>query len=164
MFTEECVIFDLETTGLSPTSNEIIEIGAIYFKDGVAVDKFSRLVKPICSIPSKITQLTGITNEMVENEDNIKDVLPEFYDFCKDYPLVAYNLPFDSSFLINKGNDLGIDFMLDGNRLGMDALEVARRCFPNMSHKLTDMIDYLKIQIDTSHRAFSRSQDHGLSC
>ena len=153
MFTEECIVFDLETTGLDPNTSEITEIGAWHFKDGVAVNKFEQFVRTEKPIPPEITKLTGITNDMVKDADTIETVLLDFLAFIGDLPLVAYNLPFDSSFLISKGNFHSIDVMMNGDRLGLDALAVARRCFPNVSHKLTDMTQMLGIDLKNAHRA-----------
>ena len=95
----EVVVFDLETTGFSAQKHaEIIEIGAIHLdlEAGKAVKGFHRYVKPANgTIPPKIQSLTGITTDMVRNAEYIEDVLPEFYQFIRDYPVVAHNARFD---------------------------------------------------------------------
>ena len=95
----EVVVFDLETTGFSAQKHaEIIEIGAIHLdlEAGKAVKGFHRYVKPANgTIPPKIQSLTGITTDMVRNAEYIEDVLPEFYQFIRDYPVVAHNERFD---------------------------------------------------------------------
>lgn len=93
------VVFDLETTGLSSSTHEITEIGAIKVIDGEVADKFEMLVKPTKKITKKITEITGITNEMVEDKPPIEEVLPQFIEFIGKLPLVAHNADFDSGFL-----------------------------------------------------------------
>lgn len=95
----EYVAFDLETTGLNPDTCEIIEIAAVKIKDGKIVDTFQSLIKPERKISSKITKINGITNEMVQNERSINEVLPDFIKFIEKYPLVSHNADFDFSFL-----------------------------------------------------------------
>ena len=158
MFTKDCIIFDLETTGFDPAVNEIVEIGAKKYKDGIAIESFSMLVKPEKAIPRKITELTGISNDMVEDADDILTVLDAFLVFCEGYPLVAYNLPFDRNFLLRKSEECGLDFTLNKTRLGMDALQVARKSYPKFeTHKLASMIQQLGINVDTknAHRALN---------
>lgn len=96
---ENYVAFDIETTGLCAEYDEIIEIGAIKVKDGKVVDKFNMLVKPKCKITKRITNINGITNEMVENCESIEEVLPKFIKFTEKLPLVAHNIEFDYSFI-----------------------------------------------------------------
>lgn len=93
------IAFDLETTGLNSISNEIIEIAALKVKDGKIVDIFNYLVKPSKKIPKKITQLTGISNEMVEDKKSIIEVLPQFINFTEKLPLVSHNINFDYGFI-----------------------------------------------------------------
>lgn len=93
------VVFDFETTGLSCVNNEIIEIGAIKVKNGHIIETFETLIKPEKQISHKITEITGITNDMVNNKPTINEVLPLFIDFIEELPLVAHNIRFDYSFL-----------------------------------------------------------------
>lgn len=95
------VVFDFETTGLNNESNEIIQISAIKFEYGKPTRTFNTYVKPNKKIPSKITNLTGISNEDVSNAPSIEEVLPNFLLFIEDYTLVAHNAPFDMSFLLH---------------------------------------------------------------
>ena len=92
------VVFDIETTGLDPEFDEIIEIGAVKIKDGIKIDTFNSLIKPEYEIDEFITELTGITNEMVENAPSIDEVLPKFMDFIKDYIIIGHNVNFDINF------------------------------------------------------------------
>lgn len=98
------VVFDLETTGLSPINNEITEIGAVKVIDGKISDTFEMLVKPNQKISKKITDITGITNEMVKDKPPIEEVLPKFIEFIGGLPLVAHNIEFDYGFLCENYN------------------------------------------------------------
>ena len=90
-FIENFTVIDIETTGLSCEKNEIIELSAIRVRNGIITDKFSSLVKPSGHINSFIKNLTGISNEMVENAPDIKSVLPEFMEFVsQDVLPVSY--------------------------------------------------------------------------
>src|SRR5262245_9323961 len=93
------VILDFETTGLDPSSSEIIEIGAIRVEGLEAKDRFHALVKPERAIPWTISQITGITNEMVADKPGLSEVTPAFLDFLRDSPLVAHNAAMERSFL-----------------------------------------------------------------
>ena len=91
--------------------NKIIEIGAVKVKDGKIVDTFSRLIDPECNIPYYITNLTGITNDMVKGQDTIDIVLKEFIDFAEDDVIMGHNIMFDYSFL--KCNAMAYNYKLE---------------------------------------------------
>lgn len=93
------VALDIETTGLDPYRDEIIEIGAVRFNGKRIEDEWSTLIKPRQAIPPFITQLTGISNEMVFNAPEVQDVIQEFADFVGNAPILGQNLQFDLSFL-----------------------------------------------------------------
>lgn len=93
------VVYDLETTGLTPTHDEILEIGAIRIINGEITGVFHEYVHPQQSISKKITEINGITNEKVENCRTINEVLPDFIEFTERLPMVAYNAEFDYSFI-----------------------------------------------------------------
>jgi ATP-dependent DNA helicase DinG len=97
------VALDLETTGLDPRSDAIIEIGAIRFNDRRIEEEFSTLVNPQRPIPTFITDLTGINNQMVQNAPTIEDVIPELDDFVADLPILGHNVKFDVGFLRQQG-------------------------------------------------------------
>lgn len=149
------VVFDLETTGFSPTTDDIIEIGAWKFTDGVSIGKFHALVKPERLIPTNIMRLTGITNdELMSQGTSIEEVLPEFYDFLGDTILVGYNLPFDYNFIKTKGNLFGMDFSLKGQRMGIDVLTVVKRYGDFRNNKLGTVVEQLGIKVQgKQHRA-----------
>ena len=93
------VALDIETTGLDPRKDTIIEIGAVRFSGSRVEGEWSTLVNPGRPIPSFITQLTGISNEMVRNAPPIKAVIQELADFAGGLPVLGHNVRFDLSFL-----------------------------------------------------------------
>lgn len=146
----EFVAFDLETTGLNPRTDRIIEIGAVKLKNGVIVDSFQTFVDPGMSIPPFITNLTHIDDAMVMGAPSIETALPEFHKFCDSAVLVAHNASFDASFILQKGSALGISF---SNNV-LDTLELSRTALPNIrSHKLDRLADYFSINMGSHHRA-----------
>lgn len=152
------IALDLETTGFSPETCDIIEIGAWKIKDGVAVDKFCTLVRPIMYIPRNVQELTGITMEDVKDCETIEPVLLEFYDWCERLPFLGHNLKFDFNFLVTKGKPLGLDFTLDDSRCGIDTLNLCKHLLKLESNKLEDVARYFNISVGSStkdrfHRA-----------
>jgi len=147
------VIFDLETTGLDASQHEIIEIAAIRFKKGRTThETLQGLVKPRKAIPRKITEITGITQEMVDRDgEQIRDVLEEFKSFVGDLRLVSFNAEFDMAFLqaAAKSNDL-LPF---GNPTSC-ALQLARKAWPNRkSYRLDALASDGEFNSGTAHRA-----------
>lgn len=119
------VALDLETTGFSFVRDEIIEIAAVKLVDGKKTACFSNYVKPKQPISERITELTSITNQMVENAAAIEEALPDFFQFCEGAALVAYNAEFVMGFIKQKANDLGITCnhtWLDTARMAMALL------------------------------------------
>lgn len=152
------ISFDLETTGFSPETCDVIEIGAWKVKSGVVVDKFCTLVRPIMYIPRTVQEITGITNEMVADSETIEPTLFEFFDFCEDLPFLGHNLPFDYRFIEYRGKYLGLDFSLKGQRQGIDTLQLSKKLLNSENHKLETVANVLGINIgsreDTEyHRA-----------
>lgn len=144
------VVFDLETTGFSPTRSRIIEIGAVRVEDGKITKRYSTFVNPGVRIPPRITELTGITDDMVENAPDIHSVLPEFLKFCEGCILVAHNADFDYSFLCKKGEELGLAVTFTV----VDTVGVARVLFPHQAKYTLDAVaKALKISLVNHHRA-----------
>ena len=144
------IVFDLETTGLSSRKNEIIEFGAAKVHNFQIIETFNSFVKPKEKIPMHITELTGITNDMVANSDPIEIVLPKFLAFCGDNILVAHNAKFDISFLERACHATLIskDFSV------IDTLSLARSTIPDISrHNLKSLTRYYKINLENHHRA-----------
>lgn len=149
-FVPDYVLVDIETTGLSPYYSEIIEIGALKVRDNKVIDTFSTLIKPDNIINENITNLTGITNEMVEYAPNILEVLKLFESFIGDNILIAHNAKFDIAFLNNNFvKHLGYPLI---NRY-IDTLYLSRKYLPNLkSHKLQTLADYFNINYNGAHR------------
>ena len=149
-FDDEYVIFDLETTGFSSKNDKIIEIGAVKIKNRKIIDRFSEFVYPKCKIPYKITELTGITDEMVSDAECIETVLPRFMDFIKDTVLVAHNATFDTAFIKKNCDDLNLEF----DNTIMDTVPLARFLYPELKRvKLNLVAKHLGVSLDNHHRA-----------
>lgn len=147
---EEFIVFDIETTGLSPQNCAITEIGAVKLIANRKAEVFSSLVNPGCHIPEDITAITGITDEMVKDAPKIDTVLPEFLAFCGNRPVVAHNARFDTSFIAENAARLGLPFE---NEV-FDTLEMSRSLFPDeKTHKLDVMCERLGVSLENHHRA-----------
>ena len=145
------VVFDIETTGLDPMFDEIIEIGAIKVKDGKVIDTFSTFIKPEYKISEFITELTGITNDMVKDAPKIEEILPKFITFIKDDILVGHNVNFDINFIYDNLVKLEQEPLKNNF---VDTLRLSRRLLPNLQHhRLVDLTEYYKINNSGSHRA-----------
>ena len=149
-FTHDFVVFDIETTGFSPVSNRIIEIGAVKVVNGEIADKFSTFVNPQVPIPYHIEKLTGINDSMVMDAPMIEEVLPQFMEFCKDAVMVAHNASFDMSFI--KENVMRQQ--LNKTFTYADTLGIARVLFPNQAkHTLDAVCKTMGISLENHHRA-----------
>ena len=154
---EEFIVFDLETTGLSPHDCEIIEIGAIKVnRDSGEHITFQALVKPSILIPSKITHITGITQKMINKDgEDIKAVIPEFLDFIGDLRLVAYNARFDMGFINAAIAKQGLKIKNPHSC----ALKMARRAWPDLeSYKLVDVAERGGLSAKGNHRALKDAE------
>lgn len=146
----EYVVFDIETTGLNSGSDEITEIGAVKIRNYEIVDKFSALINPNKAIPAKIVELTGITDDMVKDKPTIDEVLPQFFEFIKDVPVVAHNAKFDTGFIRAKCNRIGLSF---SNTI-IDTLPLARWLLTDLKkYKLNIIAQHLGIKLENHHRA-----------
>ena len=149
-FAADFVVFDIETTGFSPIRNRIIEIGAVKVSGGKIVDRFSSFVDPLVPIPYEIEKLTGITDDMVMEAEQIETVLPQFLDFCRDSILVAHNAQFDMSFIRENCNrqDIPHDFTY------IDTVGIARILLPGQKkHTLDAVAKALGVSLENHHRA-----------
>lgn len=153
-YTENYVVFDLETTGTSPSHDAIIEISAIKVRNGKAVDTFSSLVNPKRPIPYGATAVNGITDEMVEDEPELLPVLSDFIDFIEDDILVGHNIHcFDMKFIWKAAEELLGQTITNDY---IDTLPMARRCLPELAHhRLVDLATHYKISTVGAHRALS---------
>lgn len=145
------IAFDLETTGTVPGVDQIVEIGAVRFSDGVVESVFSTLVDPMRSIPPGATAVNGITDDMVFGKPKIDTLLEAFADFCEDLPLVAHNAPFDSQFLTS---DIKKHELPAPRGIILDSLPISRKVFPGLAnYKLGTLVQHLKIPSAGFHRA-----------
>lgn len=150
-FPEDFIVFDIETTGLDPRYDEIIEIGAIKIENNKIVDTFSTLIKPTHEISPFISGLTGITNDMVQNAPGIEDVLPKFMAFIKGFTLMGHNVNFDINFIYDNLVKLGLAPLENSF---IDTLRIAKRILSDLEHhRLKDLAQYYKIDDKGSHRA-----------
>ncbi len=148
------VVFDLETTGLSPVMDEIIEISAVKVKNGVVTETFSSLVNPGRPIPRQASLVNGITDEMVAKEPGLREVMDQFLPFIKGQVLVGHNIhSFDMKFLYQAVSRL-YEKELENDYI--DTLFMARGCLKELSHhRLTDLAAYFHISTEGAHRALN---------
>ena len=147
------IAFDIETTGLDPMYDEIIEIGAIKIENGKEIETFNTLIKPEYEIDEFITELTGITNEMLKNAPPIDEVLPKFMTFIKDSIILGHNVNFDINFIYD--NLINEDMHPITNDF-VDTLRLSRRLLPELKHhRLSDLANYYNIDSTDSHRSLT---------
>ena len=147
---KDYVVFDFETTGLESTKDEIIEIGAVKISKGKIVSTFSTFVKPSVAIPQEITELTGITEEMVADAPAINYVLPDFYKYCYGCGIVAHNIAFDYGFLSAIGKKMQYNF----DNTQYDTMILARNKLKGLkNYKLGTICEYLGVSLVGAHRA-----------
>lgn len=144
---------DIETTGLGPEKEKIIEIGAVKYVDGVQTEVFSTLIHPqTAGIPARITELTGITDDMVKDAPNEAEAMGSLLRFLDgEAVLLGHNVSFDYSFLKVAATRLGVTF----EYRGLDTLAIARACHPELPKKtLAAMCEAYEITNEHAHRAY----------
>ena len=139
------VVFDLETTGTSPSFDQIVEIGAVKLENGQIVDTFHTFIKPTNKMSKIASEITRITDDMLKNAPTLGEVWPQFKDFIKDSVLVAHNADFDISFLKAIEPDLDITYI--------DTLRLSRAIRNRKRHGLAALAKEMKIANDEHHRA-----------
>ena len=145
------VALDIETTGLDPRRDAIIEIGAVRFDGHQAAGAWQSLVNPQRPIPTHITQLTGITNQMVADAPPIKAVIQDFSNFVGDLPVVGHNIGFDLGFL-------KVHMPFEGN-LVVDTFEIAAAVLPTAPrYSLSALVETLGSSNPQPHRAQEDAQ------
>lgn len=145
------IAFDVETTGLNPMENEIIEIGALKVRDGKVAERFMEFIHPTAPISAAITNLTGITNEMVAGARPRCEVVSDFLDFCEDDILIGHNVSFDYSFMKCSAVADGLPF----EKLGIDTLKIAKKVHSDLDSKsLGSLCAYYNIENRAAHRAY----------
>lgn len=146
------ISLDLETTGLNPRLDRIIEIGALKVENGEIADTFCSFVNPGRRLEERIRDLTGIRDEDVESAPYIEEVLPELFRFLEDLPLLGHSVLFDFSFLKKAAVDLRIPF----ERNAADTLKIARKYLKELEHR---SLDYLCEHYKIPHRAHRALED-----
>ena len=145
------VVFDVETTGLSSMYDTIIELAGVKLYQGEVVDTFESFANPHRTLPDKIIDITGITDDMLVDAPEVDDVLKRFYDWVGDSVLVAHNATFDIGFL-NQGY-AKIDLPKITNPI-IDTLELARFLLPELgNHRLNTLCKHMQVELTQHHRA-----------
>lgn len=148
---KDYVAFDLETTGLNVDTDNIIEIGALKVIDGKVCERFIEFVKPEHPITPMITNITGITNEMVSHARDTADIIRDFVTFCGNHILVGHNIMFDYKFMKKYTTTYRLPF----EKKGIDTLKIARKVHKDLESKsLGTLCDYYKITNQAAHRAY----------
>ncbi len=145
------IVFDFETTGLSPEDDRIVEIGAVKVINDNIVGEFNELVNPGRVIPPYISGKIHITNEMVSDKRNIEEVLPEFMDFIEDLPLIAHDARFDMGFLIRSLDRMGRTC----KNPAIDTLYLSRKYLKLEKNNLGYIAERFGVELNNAHRAFS---------
>lgn len=149
------VVFDIETTGLSPHSDNLTEIGAVKVQNCEIVDSFSTFVNPKMDISYQIQELTRITNEMVKDAPSLEEALPKFIEFAKDSVLVAHNADFDTGFIYQKCQQLGLEYNFEK----VDTLTLARIINTNLKRFSLDKVcKEMGVVLAGHHRAVNDAQ------
>ena len=158
-FDGEFVIFDIETTGLSPVNCKITEIGAVLMRNGEIVDTFNTFVNPGVHIPENITALTSITDEMVADAPDISKALPRFFEFVGDRILIAHNANFDIGFIRVAAEELKLPFA----NTYIDTVALSRYLNSELkNHKLDTLAKYFNLGDFNHHRACDDAHILGL--
>lgn len=153
LFDQEYVVYDTETTGLNSRVDQMIEIGAVKVKNDEIIDRFDELIACDHPLPKIITELTNITDEMLEGCDTEENVTRRFLEFCGDLPLVAHNASFDISFIENATEKYNLGKF---ENTVVDTMGLARNMYPNWrNHKLSTLVKNLNVEWDEEkhHRA-----------
>jgi DNA polymerase III subunit epsilon len=144
------VVFDFETTGLDVNKDRIIEIGALKIRGDKVVGEFSQLIDPGMVIPDIITKICGITNDMVQGQPLLPDVLPQFLDFLSGSVLVAHNAEFDFNFLKSVANREGYQIVWPC----FCTLKMAKLLLPELESKNLDRLaEHFGLKFEARHRS-----------
>ena len=148
------ICIDLETTGLNPKEDRIIEIGAVKVCQGKITERFSTFIQPGRKLEERITELTGIRDEDLENAPEIEAVLEQLLDFMGGVPLLGHSILFDYSFL----KKACVNHKLSFEKYGVDTLKIARKYLTSLEHKnLEYLCDYYGIE-HHAHRALADAE------
>ncbi len=149
-FDDEFVVFDIETTGLSAQNDSIIEIGAVKIQGGKIIDTLCTYVTPDMPIPDHITNLTGISNEMVDGAPSAEEAIKNFVDFVGKRMLIAHNADFDMGFIRRDTAKYGLEF----DNPYLDTVALSRYLNPDLkNHKLDTVAKHYELEDFNHHRA-----------
>lgn len=149
---KDFVALDLETTGLDPKNDRIIEIGAVKFQNGERSEHFESFVNPKMLIPERITGITGINDSMVEGAPFIEELLPKLLEFVGELPILGHNVLFDYSFIKRNAVNMKLDFVVKG----IDTHKISKALLTELpSRSLENLCIHYGIEEEPRHRAFS---------
>lgn len=155
MIHKPLVFLDIETTGMGPKQSRITEIGALRVENNQVVARYSQLINPEQPIPAFITNMTGISNDMVWEAPTFKGIADDLELFLSDAIFVAHNVNFDYSFI-------QAEFARIGNAFSMDRMcsaRLSRKLYPeHRSHRLDKVIERLGISVENRHRALDDAE------
>jgi DNA polymerase-3 subunit alpha (Gram-positive type) len=153
------VVFDVETTGLSAVYDTIIELAAVKIHDGEIIDRFESFANPHHPLSATTINLTGITDDLVENAPEVEEVLQKFHEWTGDAVLVAHNASFDMGFLNVGYKKIGIG---KATNPVIDTLELARFLYPDMkNHRLNTLAKKFDVELTQHHRAIYDAEATG---
>ncbi|MCY9423635.1 exonuclease domain-containing protein, partial [Bacillus paralicheniformis] len=157
MNNQRYVVIDVETTGNSPKKGDrIIQIAAVVIENGQMTERFSKYVNPNQPIPAFIEQLTGISNEMVENEEPFSAIAEDIFELLQDSCFIAHNIHFDLAFVKYELQQAGFGEL---ECSVLDTVELSRIVFPGFDgYKLTELSEELQIRHENPHRADSDAE------
>jgi DNA polymerase-3 subunit epsilon len=147
--------FDTETTGLNPSYEKVIEIGAVKFDKNGIIDTYSVLINPEKVISSNITSITGITNQMVSDCKTFSEIAPSFLNFINETKLVAHNSKFDIGFVNAELEKTPYNNLRKSQCNAVDTVKVTQKVFPALPcYKLQELAKHFNIKVDAAHRAY----------
>lgn len=152
------ISFDLETTGTLSHADHIVEVAAVKFENFKPVDSYQSLIQIQVPMPEQATAVNGITDEMLKGQPPLKEVLPQFVEFCGDSLLLAHNAIFDFQFLVRAIRE---SHGQAPKGFVLDTCHLSRKTFPGLpNYKLTTLCKHLKI----SSQKFHRAKEDAMSC
>lgn len=150
---KDFISIDLETTGLLPKEDRIIEIAAVKYRNGVETEVFHSYIDPERVLPERITELTGITLQMLNGQPKFSEISQDLREFLGEDILMAHHISFDYAFLKRGFVSLSQEKSIHFERKGIDTLKIARQCLPELeSRQLSSLCEYYHIPI-CAHRA-----------
>lgn len=148
-YQENYTVIDIETTGLSPQNDDIIELSALKIRNNKVVEEFSSLLKSSKGVSSFISNLTGITEKMLINAPVIEDILPQFLNFIENDIILGHNVNFDMRFIKSKTQRV-LNKTIENNI--MDTMVLAKQNLSLPNYKLITIAQYYNIDTKNNHR------------